>query len=251
MIGVFDSGVGGLTVLRAMRDVYPSLDAVYFGDIKNAPYGMRTREELSMLTVDGIRFLLDHKANTIVSACNSVSASLAISLYDVLSLGQIQVIEMVGPCVSAFKGSGARIALCATSATILSGMYQNAFRMIGKDIRAIAIPELAGAIERGEAETYDGYIRDALSEVPSDSYDVLVLGCTHYPLAAGAFRAVIGERITLYDPAKAVADRVERDLWPREMGYGRTDFYISQESGRFRSLVAELFPGQESNIRIV
>src|SRR3984885_15488343 len=99
MIGVFDSGVGGLTVLRAMRDAFPSIDVVYFGDTKNAPYGERSREELSLLTTEGIRLLLDRGATDIVSACNSTSASLAISLYDALSLSPKQLIEMVGPTV--------------------------------------------------------------------------------------------------------------------------------------------------------
>ncbi len=243
MIGVFDSGVGGLTVLKAMRNVYPSIDAVYFGDTRNAPYGSRSREELSQLTVGGIRFLLEHGASAIVSACNSVSASLVLSLYEVLPLHNIPLIEMVGPCVSAFKGSNERIALCATVATVESGMYQNAFRMIGKDVVAVAIPELAGAIEKGEeGEAYERYIRTAFSEIPPDSYDVLVLGCTHYPLVLDVFhRCVPGKRI--FDPADAVAERISIDLWPREMGYGKTDFYISAESAQFREFAAKLFPG--------
>src|SRR3989344_2758356 len=182
MIGVFDSGVGGLTVLKAMRDAYPSIDVVYFGDTKNAPYGLRSREELSRLTVAGIGFLLEHGASAIVSACNSVSASLVLSLYEVLPLSNVPLIEMVGPCVNAFKGTNARVALCATTATVESGMYQNAFHMIGKDIITVAIPELAGAIEKGEgAEAYERYIRAAFAQVPADSYDILILGCTHYP----------------------------------------------------------------------
>lgn len=251
MIGVFDSGVGGLTVLRAMRDAFPSFDAVYFGDTKNAPYGLRTREELSGLTVAGIRFLLDHGATTIVSACNSVSASLAVSIFDVLSIEQGHIIEMAGPCVSAFKNSTARIALCATQATIDSGLYQNAFRMIGKEVQAVAIPALAGAIEKGEEETvYEAHIRSALSTLDPDSYDILVLGCTHYPLVAQSFKKVLGEK-ALFDPATAVAARVYRDLWPREMGYGKTHFFISAESAQFRRLVAELFPEGNHEITVM
>ena len=251
MIGLFDSGVGGLTVLKAIRDVYPSVDVVYFGDTKNAPYGVRSREELSQLTIEGLRFLINHGADTLVSACNSVSASLAVSIFDVLALPPSQLIEMVGPCVSRFKETTARVALCATSATIESGMYQNAFRMIGKDIQAFAIPDLAGAIERGaddgECETY---IRDALSGIDSDSYDVLVLGCTHYPLVSTLFQKVIGDK-NLYDPAAAVAERILRDFWPREMGYGKTHFYISKESAHFRALVARLFPRDSSIIELI
>ncbi len=251
MIGVFDSGLGGLTVLRAMRAAYPSIDVVYFGDTKHAPYGELSREEISALTVAGLRFLIDHGATTIVSACNSVSVSLAVSIFDVLSLPHSSLIEMVGPTVSSFKGSTKRVALCATRATVESGMYQNAFRMIGMDIQTCAIPELAGAIERGAGnEEYERLIASALSTIDPASYDVLVLGCTHYPLVADIFQRVVPGTL-LFDPAQAVAARVYRDLWPREMGYGKTDFYISKDSEQFRSCVAELFPGQECSIEVV
>src|SRR4051812_29736626 len=122
MIGIFDSGSGGLTVLKAIRDVLPSADVLYMGDIKNAPYGSRSREELSKLTVEAIKLLQARGANRIVSACNSVSASLAVSIFDIFSLDSTQLIEMVGPTVASFKGSNARILLCATPATVDSGI---------------------------------------------------------------------------------------------------------------------------------
>lgn len=251
MIGVFDSGVGGLTVLSAMRARCPQIDVVYFGDTKNAPYGPRTREDLSNLTVAGIQFLIDHGATSIVSACNSVSASLALSVLNDLAIAPSRMIEMTGPCVSAFKDSPDRIALCATQATVLSSMYQNGFRMIGKDIQAFPIHELAGAIERGaDEEACEGYIREAFSAIAPDSYDTLILGCTHYPLALDAFRRVVGEK-RIYDPAEAVAERVERDLAAHEPGTGKTTFYISKETEQFRSLVARLFPDEVMRIEVV
>jgi len=259
MIGVFDSGVGGLTVLKAMRNVFPSIDVVYFGDTKNAPYGPRSREELSVLTAEGIRFLLDHGATNIVSACNSVSASLAVSLYDALSLSPQQLIEMVGPTVAAFKalpadrqGARERVALCATEATVHSGIYQNAFHMIGLDIQAFAIPELAGAIEAGESESViDAMVADAFKDISRDSFDVLVLGCTHYPLALSSFRKILGDSIELFDPAEALAARVEQTLWPREVGDGTTRFCISKDSGVFRRLAQQLFPESEYSIEVL
>lgn len=251
MIGIFDSGAGGLTVLKAIRDVYPSTDVVYFGDTKNAPYGQRSRAELSAFTFAGFNFLLEHGASAIVSACNSVSASLVISLYDMLPVSKVPVIEMVGPTVSSFKGRKDRVALCATVATIESGMYQNAFRMLGKEIIAFPIPDLAGAIEKGEREAvYEGLITDALANVDQDAYDTLVLGCTHYPLVQDIFSRVSREK-EIFDPAQAVAGRVLRDLWPREMGYGKTTFYISSDSQQFRAFVAQLLPGEESSINVV
>src|SRR3989344_6221172 len=123
MIGIFDSGSGGLTVLKAVREEMPSADVVYFGDIKNAPYGSRSNSELSILTVRAIELLQKRGAESIVSACNSVSASLAVSLFDALSITPTQLIEMVGPTVASFRNSDARILLCATPATIRSEVY--------------------------------------------------------------------------------------------------------------------------------
>src|ERR1700691_5454183 len=125
MIGVFDSGAGGLTVLRAIKEEMPSSDIVYFGDIKHAPYGERSRKELSELTIAAIRLLQARGATSIVSACNSVSASLAVSLYDALDLAPDRLIEMVGPTVSALRDVEG-ILLAATPATNESGIYQNA-----------------------------------------------------------------------------------------------------------------------------
>lgn len=251
MIGVFDSGVGGLTVLKAMRDVFPSIDVVYFGDTKNAPYGERSREDLSMLTAAGIKILLEQGATNIVSACNSVAASLAISLYDALSLNPTQLLEMVGPTVAAFKGSKENVALCATRATIESEIYQNAFRMIGLDIKAFPIPELAGAIERGEPrEKIDRIVADALDAAGED-FDVLILGCTHYPLALPSFKKVLGDSVELFDPAEAVAARVERLLWPREVGNGSTKFLLSKDSDVFRRLAENIFPKSDYSIELL
>ncbi|HEY4522677.1 MAG TPA: aspartate/glutamate racemase family protein [Candidatus Paceibacterota bacterium] len=252
MIGIFDSGVGGLTVLHALREELPSSDIVYFGDTKNAPYGVRTREELAALTINGLKLLQDRGATNIVSACNSVSASLAVSLYDALSIAPQQLIEMVGPTVGAFKGSNARIIVCATPATIHSDIYQNAFRMIGKSVENVAIEKLAGAIEQGASETeVEEIIRDAFRDIPIGENDVLVLGCTHYPLVIGSFRKVIGEKTVIFDPAYAVAERAKRQFWPQEVGEGETKFIISKDSEVFRSIAERLLPRQKYTIEVL
>lgn len=250
MIGVFDSGVGGLTVLRSLRKELPSCEVVYFGDIKNAPYGTKSREELSALTVAGLTLLKDRGANRIVSACNSVSASLAVSLYDVFSLRQDQLIEMVGPTVSFFRGTKARLAVCATPATIQSDIYGTAFRMIGKEIQSIAIPELAGAIEFGAPDTD---IERIVSEAfrGEKNFDVLILGCTHYPLVTDVFQRILGEQVAIFDPADEVARRARKLFWPQEVGSGRTQFVISKDSQRFRTLVGELFPDMKYSVEVI
>jgi glutamate racemase len=252
MIGVFDSGSGGLTVLRAIRDVLPSADVLYYGDIAHAPYGSKDREELSRLTLQALTFLQRRGATSIVSACNSVSASLAVSLFDAFDIAPQQLIEMVGPTVAYFRGSKARLLLAATPATIQSDIYQNAFRMVGKEITCVAIPDLAGAIEFGAPpEEAERIIRHAFTDVELKDFDALVLACTHYPLAKESFEKVLGAALVIFDPAEAVAERVERRLWPREVGDGRLTFAITKDSPQFRAFVAQLFPKDTYTIEVV
>lgn len=241
MIGIFDSGVGGLTVLRALRDRLPTADVVYFGDTKHAPYGNRSRDEIVALTEEAFSLLRREGASSIVSACNSVSVTLA------LPLGSERIVEMVGPTVRALAGSDKRIGLCATVATITTGIYQDAFRAIGKDIHAFAIPDLAGAIEAGK-ET-DAIVADALKG-KENMFDLLVLACTHYPLAREHFARTL-PGIELFDPALPVAEQVATAWGEDEKGSGRTRFLVSKDSPRFRALTAELFPNSAQTIEVI
>ena len=252
MIGMFDSGSGGLTVLRAMRERLPSADVLYYGDIKNAPYGSRPRSELSDMTIGAIGYLTTHGARSIVSACNSVSASLAVSLFDALSIAPSDLIEMVGPTVSAFKDTKERVVLFATPATIDAGIYQTGFRMIGKEVTCIAIPALAGAIEAGAPQAdIATIVRDACAPIAWDQYEIAVLACTHYPLALGHFRSVIPATVGIFDPADAVAERIERRFWPREAGDGTLRFVITKDSETFRALVAKMFADTPYEIEVI
>jgi glutamate racemase len=251
MIGIFDSGSGGLTVLKAIREQMPSADILYFGDIKNAPYGEKPREELSRLTVNNIRVLQARGATSIVSACNSVSASLAISLFDALGLEQQNLIEMVGPTVGSFKDFKKPILLAATPATILSELYQNAFRMLGIKIDTVAIPKLAGAIEFGiSAKDQELLIAGACATYDMKKYGALILACTHYPLALASFRRVLGD-VPFFDPAEAVADRAKRQLWPREVGDSKLRFLVSRDTPQFRAHLAELLPDASYTIEVL
>ncbi len=252
MIGIFDSGAGGLTVLSAVRKRLPHSDVVYFGDTAYAPYGPRTREEITARTIEAMRVLAREKATSVLSACNSVSASLAVSLFDAAALPAERLIEMVGPTVASFRGSEERLLIAATPATIASGIYQNAFQMIGKEVTMLPIPALAGALEQGADEAeLDRIVHEALAPLDLTQFDTLVLACTHYPLALSSFVRAVQDRLRIADPAEAVAARVERDWWPREAGYGTTRFLISGESAPFRTLVANLFPESAEKIEVL
>ncbi len=249
MIGVFDSGVGGLSVLRSLRASVPNADILYFGDIKNAPYGIRSQAELSKLTAEAIRLLQERGAEHMVSACNSVSASLVSSLFDVLSFQPYNLIEMVGPTVAQFRDSNERLALCATPATIQSGVYQNAFALLGKSVQYFPISELAGAIEFGSSADEIGNI--IRSTFDGEEFDTLILGCTHYPLVADIFSDILGPHVKIFDPSAGVAKRV-RTLWgDGEVGTGQVQFLISKESEQFRKLAHEVLRESPYSIEVI
>ena len=249
MIGIFDSGSGGLTVLRAIRDVLPSCDVVYFGDIRNAPYGSKSNEELSLLTVEAIKLLQSRGATKIVSACNSVSASLAVSLFDALDIAPARLIEMVGPTVSFLKDTDKKLLICATPATVRSGIYQNAFAMAGKKVETLAIPDLAGAVELGKPrQEIEDIVSAAFDGAPE--HEVLVLACTHYPLVLESFKKALPHKV-IFDPAAAVAERAQKLFWPQEVGSGSTSFLISKESPIFRRFVREFFPDGNYSVKVV
>lgn len=250
MIGVFDSGMGGLTVLKALRAELPSADILYFGDIKHAPYGQRSHEELSRLTLMNVQFLLERGATAVVSACNSASATLAFSLLDTFSLTSQQILEMVGPTVAACRGYRGRIALTATVATVNSGIYQSAFHMIGSTIQTFPIPDLAGAIESGASETV---VRELIARTFSGhegSFDLLILACTHYPIVIEQFKKVL-PGVTIFDPSQAVAERARTLFWPREVSNGELRFVISSDSTPFRDQVARMFEGERHILEVL
>jgi glutamate racemase len=248
MIGLFDSGSGGLTVLAALRARAPHADIVYFGDIANAPYGERSAEELSRLTEHGLMRLSDMGATEIVSACNSVSLSVLTG-----AAGHANVIEMTRPTARALRAhAGARILLIATPATIRSGIYRDAIG-VSVLLEELSIPELAGAIEFGSAKKeVQRIIGDAFLEQKGKKYDGVILGCTHYPFVreeiAEAAREMFGATLII-DPAEAVAEEVVRRF--NVEGSGAIRLLISKDSSLFRSRVRELFPESSYTIDTV
>ncbi len=243
MIGVFDSGSGGLGVLFGIRRKLPAAELIYLGDIKNAPYGGRSREELGALTVLDIQKLLAEGATRIVSACNSVSTAMILPMFSILSIRPFDVVEMVGPTVKALQKEKRKILLVATEATVSSGIYQNGLAKAGKEIRAVAIPDLAGMIEfGGDVERLLAVIRKAIGK--EKDFGVLLLGCTHYPFVKNLFEKVLdemGNEAEVYDPAAAVADEVSIKM--EELGSGKIRFLITKESALFRARVKEMFGG--------
>jgi glutamate racemase len=235
-------------VLKALRQLMPKADVVYFGDIRNAPYGQKTQAELSALTMHAVDLLRHEHADRIISACNSVAASLVISLSDRIRSVSSDMIEMVGPTVAHFEGNDTRLALCATVATIDSGIYQNAFELIGQNVQYVKIPDLAGAIESGAPESViETIITEAFKE--GVDFGTLILACTHYPLVFPLFERVL-PGVRIFDPSMTVAERAQKTFPSESEGSGTTRFIISQESVHFRRLVETFFEGREYTIEV-
>jgi len=244
MIGIFDSGVGGLTVAAAIRKRAPSVDMVYFGDIANAPYGLKDRATLEQLTFQAFRLLRSLGATHMVSACNSVSASVILPMLELFGVYDSGIIEMVGPAARALKERlNGRMIVVATPATVDSAMYQKGFHEAGLEVRMIACPELAGAIEFGEPlAVIKHHVDTVVKQAFGIGCDTLVLGCTHYPLVQGVFEQSIaahGGGIALYDPADAVA--LVALTRHGVLGTGLNRFVISHDSAVFRRYLQQMF----------
>lgn len=251
MIGIFDSGSGGLGVMAEIRRRLPRADFVYLGDIKNAPYGGRSREELGALTVLDIERLLAEGVTKIVSACNSVSASMMLPMLSILGVRPFDLVEMVGPTVKALHNEKRKILLAATPATVSSGIYRQGFAMIDKKIGEVAIPDLAGMIEFGASEKEMAeVIRKAIEE--EKGFEVLLLGCTHYPLIKNIFEKVLQKskvKVEIIDPAGSVAAEVVKTM--AESGDGKTKFLITKESGLFRKRIGEMFGKNGVKVEVI
>jgi glutamate racemase len=242
MIGIFDSGSGGLTVLSELRKRAPQADVVYFGDLKNAPYGNKSREELGALTVLGVQRLIEAGATEIVSACNSVSVSITFPMFEIFEIPPANIIEMVGPTIHSFKGREASVLVLATQATTDSKVYTDGFSMLGIPAEGVAIPELVSLIESGAPKTaLLRVIQKALQGYTGKPYTHVVLGCTHYPLIRDLFEEALSSfsmTALVVDPAVPVAESAATRFNIR--GTGSVSYITSTESSIFTQFIDEL-----------
>lgn len=222
-IGVFDSGVGGLTVARAIIDQLPAESITYIGDTANGPYGPRPQDEVRHLALDVLDTLVAQGVKMLVIACNTASAAtfdIARERYEE-GMG-IPVVEVIHPAVRAAVAQSrtGRIGVIGTAGTIGSGAYQRAFADAGvAQVAAGAAPRFVEFVEAG-VTTGDEVLEAAhhyLAPLLAQQLDTLVLGCTHYPLLAGAIGYVAGPDVRLVSSAEETAADVYRILSDRAM----------------------------------
>ena len=213
-IGIFDSGVGGLTVARAILDQLPNESTLYIGDTARGPYGPRPLAEVREFALETMDFLVSQGVKAIVIACNTASAAM---LRDARERYSIPVIEVIQPAVRravAATRSG-NVGVIGTRATIDSKAYVDAFAAAPQlNITSIACPLFVEFVERGETSGTEitKIAREYLAPVMDAKVDTLVLGCTHYPLLTGVISYVMGEGVTLVSSAEETAKDLYRTL---------------------------------------
>ena len=248
-VAVFDSGVGGLTVLHELLVSLPTEDYVYLGDTARFPYGERTAEELEAFAIEIADHLLAAGAKLLVAACNAVSSAALDALQRHLELGprQVDLIGVVAPATQlAVAGSRTgRIGLLATPATVASGAYERAVAAADPHVHleSVACPDLAPIIQGGfpfddgvveTARAYCAPLREA-------QVDTVILGCTHYPLVAPMLQRMLGRGVSLVTSGSGVARSVERALASRgllnpRLSEGSYRFQCTADAESFRAL---------------
>lgn len=250
-IGVFDSGLGGLTVLAALRARFPDQAFTYLGDNANAPYGVRPADEIHALTRAGVVRLFDAGCDLVILACNTASAVALRALQeDWLPErgGDRRVLGVFVPMIEALTGrpwayhgpplpaSVAEVGLFATPATVASGAFPRelGLRATGVIVHGVACPGLVDALEAGgdPAPLVGRFVADLLARSPAP--EAVVLGCTHYPLAEAAFRAALPPGIRILGQPGIVADSLAAylDRHPRFRGTGPTTCLTTGDPAR-------------------
>jgi glutamate racemase len=225
-IGVFDSGIGGLTVVSALRALLPNESIFYLGDTARLPYGGKSAATVQRYSSEIAAMLLGENAKTIVVACNTASALALPRLEETLPVPVTGVI-LPGARAAIAKTRSGHVGVIGTRATITSGAYERALRSLNSEVRvtARACPLLVPLIEEGwiESPITDQIIMQYLAPLLKDGIDTLVLGCTHYPLLRSAIARLVGAEVALVDSAQNCALAVKQLLESRKLGAPVTD----------------------------
>ena len=247
-IGIFDSGVGGLTVLSQLRHLLPQEDFLYFGDTARVPYGGKSRDTIVRYSVENTIFLMQKGIKLLVVACNTAAAFASPSLSRIFNVPVVSVIQP-GIHKAAASTTKGRIGVIGTQATIRSQAYQKGLQELlpHAHIAAQACPLLVPLVEERYAHhpATRLIIRDYLAPLKACDVDTLILGCTHYPLLQQAIQEEMGEAVTLINSAAACADSVAGQLdllniRRQEPANGLCRFFVSDDPDKFQSLGREL-----------
>jgi len=244
-VGVFDSGIGGLTVAREIMRQIPNEKIVYFGDTARVPYGSKSKETVTRYSKQIVRFLKTHQVKTIVVACNSASACALQELEEESDIPIIGVVKPGARVAAEVTGNG-RIGVIATEATVSSQIYPNYIQELSKEVKVYqkACPLFTPLVEEGlwQDPVTDEVARRYLTELIDIGIDTLILGCTHYPLIRTALGQIMGSQVTLVNPAYETARELKEMLAEKgilnndapELGREQYQFYVSDMAEKFK-----------------
>lgn len=255
-IGIFDSGVGGLTVVRAVLDLLPNEPVVYFGDTARQPYGPRPLDEIKGFAREIAAFLLGRDVKALVVACNSVEVA---AIEDLTSRSGIPVVGVIDPGVRAALHAtrNGRVGVIGTEATIASGAYERAVaRVGGAELFSQACPAFVPFVERGDTTSDDLLVaaRGYLQPLIDAGIDTLILGCTHYPLLSGLLQVVMGPDVVLISSAEETAKDVYATLVRDELlgpegSLPAHEFLCSGDPASFLALASRFLGPEAAEVR--
>jgi glutamate racemase len=252
-IGIFDSGVGGLTVVKEVCKKLPHENIIYLGDTARVPYGTRSAQTVQKYAISNTDFLLTQDIKLLVIACNTASAVACETLKGAYGL---PIIDVVGPGARAAVAATKRIGIIGTDGTILSGAYQKEIARLEPACRIVtqACPLFVPLAEAGWCEKDDEVVlltaRRYLAPLMHSGIDTLVLGCTHYPILKGAIRAVMGPGIRLIDSAEETACDVMH-IRNDDARSGVSTFYVTDIPHRFAETGSRFLGRELSDVSVV
>jgi glutamate racemase len=246
-IGVFDSGLGGLTVVKQIKKILPHEDIVYLGDTARVPYGTRSKETIIKFSFEDVNFLVSRNVKCIVIACNTASALTGKELKSKLD---IPVFDVISPTLKYARSvaKNNKMGVIGTRGTIESGAYKVPF--------AIPCPLFVPFIEEGDigSEAFKIIVKECLSYFEDKHIDTLIMGCTHYPIIQNIIQKEIGKNVKLIDPGRAVAGELKyfltkNDVLNEQKRSVRINYFVTDLTERFTK-VAEMFLGEKIKGRI-
>jgi glutamate racemase len=258
-IGIFDSGFGGLTVLKELQQTLSHEQMLYLGDTANLPYGTKSRETIARYAIQNCSFLIDQGVKLIVIACNTATS---IALEAVQSKFKVPIIGVIDPVIEQViqKSPQGRIGILATRATVMSSVYQKKIHahLPNAEITAIAAPLLVSLIE-------EGFIDHPMTHLAIEEYlrplvlaqiDTVILGCTHFPLLKSSIEKTLGPHVRVIDPAFACAKAVKQNLTHLDLlskGLKPLDplFYVTDDPEKFTRLGPYFLGHEISNVHSV
>lgn len=251
-IGVFDSGLGGLSIVKALRRTLPNESIVYFGDIARLPYGIKSQKQIIQFSIQNVKFLIKQRAKVIIVACNSSSSA----AYSILkSKFKLPIIDVIQPAASeaAARSKSKRIGVIATQATVDTQAYEKTLTSLDAAIEVYSrsCPMFVPMVEEGwlEGKIPEQIVAHYLEPIKKKDVDTLMLGCTHYPLLEKTIQSYMGNKVKLVDSASSTVENLKQCLKEKKWlnpkrSKGALKIFVSDKPRNFIR-VGERFLGEE------